>query len=176
VTPPQLQTGCDLVDIERLGAAIERRPQLRERVFTARELGDACRDGVDIDSPVALARLAARFAAKEAGRKALGDLRLPFHALEVQTADDGAPELWLHGRRSSLQCSLSHDGGIAMAVVVGFAAASDATEPSATGQASSDGPASELPATELPTSELPTSEPATELPTPDTTHAELTRE
>ena len=119
---PQLQTGCDLVDIARLGAAIRRRPQLRERVFTTRELGDACRDGVDIDSPVALVRLAARFAAKEAGRKALGDLRLPFHALEVQTADDGAPELWLHGERSSLQCSLSHDGGLAMAVVVGIAA------------------------------------------------------
>ncbi len=120
---PQLRTGCDLVDVERLGAAIRRRPRLRERVFTARELDDACRDGVDIDSPVALARLAARFAAKEAGRKALGDLRLPFHALEVHTAPDGAPELWLHGERSTWQCSLSHDGGVAMAIVVGFAAA-----------------------------------------------------
>jgi hypothetical protein len=65
------------------------------------------------------ARLAARFAAKEATRKALGDLRLPFHAVEVRCADDGAPELYLHGRPAPLACSLSHDGGVAMAVVVG---------------------------------------------------------
>jgi holo-[acyl-carrier protein] synthase len=150
VSLPRLQTGCDLVDIDRLGAAIRRRPQLRERVFTTRELDDACRDGVDIDSPVALARLAARFAAKEAGRKALGDLRLPFHALEVHTAADGAPELWLHGARSSLQCSLSHDGGLAMAVVVGFATAAVPSGPTAgpTAAAATTGPADPTSTTE----------------------------
>lgn len=115
-----VRTGCDLVDIARLGAAIERRPALRERVFTTRELDDAARGGVAVGSPVELARLAARFAAKEAGRKALGDLRVPFHDLEVRTRADGAPELWLRGAPSTLSCSLSHDGGMAMAVVVGI--------------------------------------------------------
>lgn len=121
-----VRTGCDLVDIARLGAAIERRPGLRERVFTARELDDATRGGVAPGSEVELARLAARFAAKEAGRKALGDLRLPFHALEVRTREDGAPELWLRGAPSTLSCSLSHDGGMAMAVVVGVEPAAGA--------------------------------------------------
>ena len=114
-----LRTGCDLVDIARLSAAIDRRPALLTRVFTARELADARRDGVAEGSEVERARLAARFAAKEATRKALGDLRLPFHAVEVRTAEDGAPRLYLHGEPTSLACSLSHEGGLAMAVVVG---------------------------------------------------------
>lgn len=114
-----LRTGCDLVDIARLSAAIDRRPALLARVFTTRELADARRDGVAEGSEVERARLAARFAAKEATRKALGDLRLPFHAVEVRVAEDGAPRLYLHGEPASLACSLSHDGGLAMAVVVG---------------------------------------------------------
>jgi len=114
-----LRTGCDLVDIARLSAAIDRRPALLARVFTSRELADTRRDGVAQGSEVERARLAARFAAKEATRKALGDLRLPFHAVEVRTAEDGAPRLYLHGEPAPLACSLSHDGGVAMAVVVG---------------------------------------------------------
>ncbi len=119
IVAPRVRTGCDVVDIPRLGAAIVRRPGLLERVFTAHELAECCRGEVAIDSEVGRARLAARFAAKEATRKALGNLRLPFHAVEVRSLPDGAPELWLHGERSELSCSLSHDAGIAMAVVVG---------------------------------------------------------
>lgn len=114
-----LAAGCDVVDIARLSAVIDRRDGFLDRVFTEREQADACRGGIDPDDEVARARLAARFAAKEATRKALGDLRLPFHATEVRTAASGAPELFLHGERSGLTCSLSHDGGVAMAVVVG---------------------------------------------------------
>jgi holo-[acyl-carrier protein] synthase len=116
---PTLRTGCDLVDIARLSATIDRRPALLGRVFTERELSDARRDGVERGSEVERARLAARFAAKEAVRKALGDLRLPFHDVEVRTADDGAPRLYLRGEPAPLACSLSHEGGLAMAVVVG---------------------------------------------------------
>lgn len=120
MTPP-LVTGCDLVDIARLSAALERRSGLLERLFTPAELADARRDGVAPGSEVERARLAARFAAKEATRKALRDLRLPFHAVEVRVEPDGAPTLWLDGAPSQLSCSLSHDGGVAMAVVVGVA-------------------------------------------------------
>lgn len=123
---PLVRTGCDVVDIARLGAAIDRRAGLLERIFTAGELTDARRGGVAIDSEVGRARLAARFAAKEAVRKALNDLRLPFHDVEVRSRDDGAPELWLHGRPAELSCSLSHDGGVAMAVVVGVHLRADA--------------------------------------------------
>ncbi|MEX2503580.1 MAG: 4'-phosphopantetheinyl transferase superfamily protein [Egicoccus sp.] len=114
-----IAAGCDVVDVARLSAVIDRRDGFLDRVFTAREQTDACRGGVDADDEVARARFAARFAAKEATRKALGDLRLPFHAVEVRTASSGAPELFLHGEPCGLTCSLSHDGGVAMAVVVG---------------------------------------------------------
>ncbi len=134
-----LVTGCDLVDIARLSAAIDRRPALLERLFTPRERADALRGGAGPGSEVERARLAARFAAKEATRKALGDLRLPFHAVEVRTADDGAPQLYLRDAPAALSCSLSHDAGVAMAVVVGVhersdrpAAHPDRTRPSTT--------------------------------------------
>lgn len=114
---PAFVTGCDLVDIDRLAAAMARRPGLRRRVFTDRELADAERDAPTLE--VANARLAARFAAKEAARKAFDDLRLPFHAVEVRSNGSGAPELLLDGSPCGLAVSLSHEAGVAMAVVVG---------------------------------------------------------
>lgn len=111
--------GCDLVDVARLAAALERRPGLLARVFTDREVADARRSGVAAGSATERARLAARFAAKEATRKALGDLRLAFRAAEVRTGANGAPQLWVRGQPSDLAVSLSHDAGVAMAVVVG---------------------------------------------------------
>jgi holo-[acyl-carrier protein] synthase len=109
--------GCDVVDITRLSDRLDRRPGLLDRVFTATEVADARRGGVTPGSPTERARLAARFAAKEATRKALGDLRIPFHATEVRTDPDGAPRLYLHGQAAQASLSLSHDGGVAMAVV-----------------------------------------------------------
>lgn len=109
--------GCDVVDIDRLAGRLQRRPGLLARVFTESEVADARRGGVQAGSATESARLAARFAAKEATRKALGDLRLRFHATEVRTAPTGAPHLYLHGRPTDASLSLSHDGGIAMAVV-----------------------------------------------------------
>ena len=120
---PGLVAGCDIVDVGRLSAAIERREGFLARVFTPRELEDVRRGGTAAGSLVERERLAARFAAKEATRKALSDLRLPLHAVEIRTTDDGAPQLWIRGERSTLACSLSHDAGIAMAVVVGAPAA-----------------------------------------------------
>ena len=113
--PPRL--GCDVVDVDRLADRLARRPGLLDRVFTEREQSDARRGGVAVDSPTWRNRLAARWAAKEATRKALGDLRLPFHAAEVRTREDGAPVLHLHGRPADASLSLAHDGGVALAVV-----------------------------------------------------------
>jgi holo-[acyl-carrier protein] synthase len=110
--------GCDVVDIARLSAVADRRPAFLERVFTAGELAEARRGGARPGSVTERARLAARFAAKEATRKALGDRRLGFRQVEVRSSETGAPSLWVRGRPSGLACSLSHDGGVAMAVVV----------------------------------------------------------
>ncbi len=112
-------TGCDVVDIARLAEVADRRPGFVERVFTERERADALRGGVEAGSWTQRSRLAARFAAKEATRKALGALDLGFHAVEVRTEPDGAPQLWVRGEPSGLACSLSHDAGVALAVVVG---------------------------------------------------------
>ena len=75
--------------------------------------------------------LAGRVAAKEAAYKALSaqgaDLGIGWQSIEVERLEDGRPRLVLHGpalaRFNALgatRChvSLSHDGGIAAAVVV----------------------------------------------------------
>ncbi len=108
--------GLDVVDVQRLAVALQRTPTLARRLFT---------DG-ERDLPVA--SLAARFAAKEAVAKALGAPGgLRWTDAEVIREDDGRPRLALHGGVaaealaqgiSSWHLSLSHDGGIATAVVV----------------------------------------------------------
>ena len=108
--------GIDVVDVERFGETLARTPAMRERLFTATELTRP------------LASLAARFAAKEALAKALGaPAGLHWVDAEVQTDETGRPSLVLSGsvaRRadeigaSRVHVSLSHDAGIASAVVV----------------------------------------------------------
>jgi holo-[acyl-carrier protein] synthase len=114
-----LIVGCDVVDVDRMRRLLEERPGAHERLFTARELKDVTRGGVPFGSDIAIERLAARFAAKEATRKALGGRGPSLTAIEVRTDADGAPSLWFDGEPSGLACSLSHDAGVAMAVVVG---------------------------------------------------------
>jgi len=116
---PSLTVGCDVVDVARMRRLLAERPAARERIFTERELADVLRGDVDPDGDVAVERLAARFAGKEATRKALGGGGPSLTAIEVRTADDGAPSVWIDGAPTGLACSLSHDGGVAMAVVVG---------------------------------------------------------
>lgn len=112
--------GIDLIEIERLERALERRPRLAERLFTAGELAYArarVRPG---------RHLAARFAAKEAAVKALGGTALPLREIEVEGADQQAPRLRLHGRAAAvavergveLQVSLTHSRDVAAAAVL----------------------------------------------------------
>jgi holo-[acyl-carrier protein] synthase len=82
--------GIDLLEIERLERALERRPRLAERLFTDAERDYAAgraRPGQ---------HLAARFCAKEAVAKALGMEAWNFRDVEV-LGRDGPPELRLHG-------------------------------------------------------------------------------
>jgi holo-[acyl-carrier protein] synthase len=83
--------GLDLLEIERLERALERRPRLAERLFTSGERAYA----------EARARpaqhLAARFCAKEAVAKALGLGGWSFLDVEV-VATGAAPEVRLSGR------------------------------------------------------------------------------
>ncbi|MBW1597866.1 holo-ACP synthase [Streptomyces sp. JJ38] len=114
--------GIDVAEIDRFARSLERTPGLATRLFLPAErfLPSGERRGV--------ASLAARFAAKEALAKALGAPRgLRWTDAEVVTADSGAPSLVVRGtvaeRAAALgvrrwHVSLSHDAGVASAVVV----------------------------------------------------------
>jgi holo-[acyl-carrier protein] synthase len=82
--------GLDLLEIERLERALERRPRLAERLFSEQELEYAA------GRPRPGRHLAARFCAKEAVAKALGMEGWNFRDVEV-VATAGAPEVRLSG-------------------------------------------------------------------------------
>ena len=108
--------GIDVCEIERFGLSLERTPGLRERLFTPAEARRP------------LASLAARFAAKEALAKALGaPVGLHWHDAEIVSESSGRPVMEMRGSVlaratelgvASVHVSLSHDAGIASAVVV----------------------------------------------------------
>ncbi|MEA2361720.1 MAG: holo-[acyl-carrier protein] synthase [Thermoleophilaceae bacterium] len=91
--------GIDLLDVERLERALERRPHLAERLFT------------DAERAYAAARarpaqhLAARFCAKEAVAKALGLTAWSFRDVEV-VATDAAPQIALSGSAAARAAEL----------------------------------------------------------------------
>ncbi|MEU1514045.1 holo-ACP synthase [Streptomyces sp. NPDC005811] len=114
--------GIDVAEIERFAASLERTPALAQRLFVEGELllPSGERRGV--------ASLAARFAAKEALAKALGaPPGLLWTDVEVFVEASGQPRLRVRGsvaaRAAELgvrgwHVSLSHDAGVASAVVI----------------------------------------------------------
>jgi holo-[acyl-carrier protein] synthase len=113
--------GVDAVLVERFAASLARTPGLEARLFTDAELGRAGGSRPDES-------LAARFAAKEAVAKAIGAPKgLHWHDVEVHSEDTGRPRLAVTGAVAEAAAalgiahwhlSLSHDGGIAVAMVV----------------------------------------------------------
>jgi holo-[acyl-carrier protein] synthase len=109
--------GIDLLDIDRLEKALERRPRLADRLFTPAEREYAARHGRPTQ------HLAARFCAKEAVAKAL-DLR-SWSFTDVEVIDTGgAPRVRLTGSAADVaakygigvRVSLTHTNGTAAAV------------------------------------------------------------
>lgn len=108
--------GIDVVDVARFTARIEANPRLAERLFTEDERG------------LRPESMAARFAAKEALAKALGaPVGLRWTDAWVVRDSTGRPHLGTQGTVRAradelgvthLHVSLSHDAGIASAVVV----------------------------------------------------------
>jgi holo-[acyl-carrier protein] synthase len=107
--------GIDLVEIERVERALERRPRLAERLFSEAEL----------DYARARARpgrhLAARFAAKEAVIKALAGGAAPG---EIEIEPGEPPRALLRGRAAEraagrvIAISLTHSRDSAAAVAI----------------------------------------------------------
>lgn len=108
--------GIDVVDVARFEESLTRRPSMRDRLFTVAE------------QELPIGSLAGRFAAKEALAKALGaPAGLHWVDAEVVTEDSGQPRFVLTGSVAeraeslgvrSVHLSISHDAGIASAVVV----------------------------------------------------------
>jgi holo-[acyl-carrier protein] synthase len=114
--------GIDVAAIDRFGESLRRTPQMAERLFTPGELH------LPSGERRGTASLAVRFAAKEALAKALGaPSGLSWLDAEVCTEPSGRPVLKVAGtvaaRASALgvtswHVSLSHDAGVASAVVI----------------------------------------------------------
>ena len=108
--------GVDIVDLARFERQIQRTPGLVPRLFTEGERALPAHS------------LAARFAAKEALIKALGDSAgATWHELEVATDDHGNPGFVLSGKAlealdargiTRVHLTMTHDAGIACAFVV----------------------------------------------------------
>ena len=120
-----LGIGTDLAETDRIRKAVERHgPRFLNRVYTVGEIAY-------VESKAnRWERYAARFAAKEAGMKAIGTgwrRGVRWRDFEVANAPSGRPDLKLDGvaavvaaqmgvRRLSL--SLTHTAALAMAVVI----------------------------------------------------------
>lgn len=120
-----LGLGTDLIETKRLQDSIERfGERFLERVFLAGEIAYCKRKKNAAES------FAARFAAKEAGAKALGtgiSHGVSWREFEVRREPSGRPTLHLSGRAAELaeelgvrriRLSLTHSRELAMAVVV----------------------------------------------------------
>ncbi|MBI4234353.1 MAG: holo-ACP synthase [Chloroflexi bacterium] len=117
-----LTAGVDIIEIERIGQAVERwGDRFLRRIYTPQELAYARRR---------LPQLAARFAAKEAVMKALGTGRrgVSWSEIEVRRERGRAPSVHLYGRALAraqklglgpLALSISHSRAYAIAFVVG---------------------------------------------------------
>ena len=116
-----MSVGIDLLEIERLERALERRPRLAERLFTDGERAYAASRARPAQ------HLAARFCAKEAVAKALGLQAWSFRDIEVVAGEP--PEVELSGAAAdraaalgvTVSVSLTHTRHDAAAVAIAHA-------------------------------------------------------
>ena len=120
-----LGTGLDLTEVARIRRAIARHGRrFLERVFTPAEIAHVERKANRPEG------YAARFAAKEAGMKAIGTgwrRGVRWRDFEVVNLPTGKPTLRLHGQAAriaeglggqSISLSLSHTESLGMAIVI----------------------------------------------------------
>jgi holo-[acyl-carrier protein] synthase len=118
-------SGVDLCEVSRIESAIARHGQrFIDRIFTGSEIAYAESKANRYE------RYAARFAAKEAGMKALGTGwrgGIAWHDFEVANLSSGRPTLRLHGKAAELAeklgvqgvaLSITYTAGQALAMVI----------------------------------------------------------
>jgi holo-[acyl-carrier protein] synthase len=118
-------TGVDLAEVPRIKASIERfGDRFIHRIYTAAEMAYVERKANKFE------RYAARFAAKEAGMKAIGTGwrgGVTWRDFEVANLPSGKPTLRFHGKAAQIAemlgvknvaLSLTHTAGLGMAHVI----------------------------------------------------------
>ena len=123
-----LRVGIDIVQISAIADSLAQFGQhFTRRIFTADEIAYA-----NAAPSQTVQRLAARFAAKEAGFKAfaLSEAGIGWRDIEVRKCADGSCTLVFHGRAveavqrsgcTEISLSLSHDGDYATALLAALA-------------------------------------------------------
>lgn len=119
-------TGVDLAEVDRIRASFERfGERFLRRVYTAGEIAYVQRRKAN-----PFERYAARFAAKEAGMKALGTgwrRGITWHDFEVANLPSGRPTLRLSGKAAefaaklgvrNISLSMTHTATLGMAYVI----------------------------------------------------------
>jgi len=115
--------GIDVASVARIRAALERHgDRFWQRILTEHEQADLA------NRPDRAVALAGRFAAKEAAAKALGGQpEVWWHDIEVRSDARGGPQMAFRGTAtahaarlgvSRIWVSITHDAGVAAAVVV----------------------------------------------------------
>jgi NAD(P)H-hydrate epimerase len=104
--------GVDVTVVDRIAAALERHPRFAQRIYTERERTYSGRKPE---------RWASRWAAKEAVQKlcsSAGEAMPRYRDIEVVRRRGGPPRVHIRGEETPIALSLTHDGGIAIAVAV----------------------------------------------------------
>jgi holo-[acyl-carrier protein] synthase len=118
-------TGVDLAEVDRIRESVERfGERFLRRIYTEREIAYVERKANKFE------RYAARFAAKEAGMKAIGTgwrHGVRWQDFEVVNLPSGRPTLKLHGVAAefatrlgvtNIQLSMTHTSGLGLAYVI----------------------------------------------------------
>lgn len=118
-------TGVDLCEVPRIRQSIERfGEKFVSRIYTEREIAYVARKANKFE------RYAARFAAKEAGMKAIGTgwrHGITWHDFEVTNLASGKPTLTFHGVAAkvaermgvkNVSLSMTHTAEMAMAMLI----------------------------------------------------------
>jgi ADP-dependent NAD(P)H-hydrate dehydratase / NAD(P)H-hydrate epimerase len=107
-----LVVGVDVTVVDRIAAALARHPRFAQRIYTAGEQRYSARKPE---------RWASRWAAKEAVRKlcsSAGEAMPAYRDIEVVRRRGGPPRVHIRGEETPIALSLTHDGGLAIAVAV----------------------------------------------------------
>jgi ADP-dependent NAD(P)H-hydrate dehydratase / NAD(P)H-hydrate epimerase len=107
-----LVVGVDVTVVDRIAAVLQRNPRFAERIYTPAERRISARKPE---------RWASRWAAKEAVRKlcsSSGEAMPAYRDIEVVRRRGGPPRVHIRGEETAIALSLTHDGGLAIAVAV----------------------------------------------------------